>query len=60
LNLNSKDVFNSPYFYLKQNDIIYVEPSRAKAIFDQEIPLYYLATISTISVITTGFMYFHK
>ncbi|HEV7350875.1 polysaccharide biosynthesis/export family protein [Telluribacter sp.] len=26
LNLNSKQVFNSPYFYLQQNDVVYVEP----------------------------------
>ncbi|GAB3025501.1 polysaccharide biosynthesis/export family protein [Niabella terrae] len=26
INLNDKDVFNSPYFYLKQNDIVYVQP----------------------------------
>jgi polysaccharide export outer membrane protein len=26
LNLHNKDVFNSPYFYLQQNDIVYVEP----------------------------------
>ena len=26
-NLRSKDVFNSPYYYLQQNDIVYVEPS---------------------------------
>jgi polysaccharide export outer membrane protein len=31
LNLNSKDVFNSPYFYLKQNDVLYVEPNKGKA-----------------------------
>lgn len=30
LNLNSSDFFESPYFYLKQNDIIYVEPNKAK------------------------------
>lgn len=27
LNLNAKSVFNSPYFYLQQNDIVYVEPN---------------------------------
>jgi polysaccharide export outer membrane protein len=27
INLNNKDVLNSPYFYLQQNDIVYVEPS---------------------------------
>ena len=30
LNLNSSDVFNSPYFYLKQNDIVYVEPNQIR------------------------------
>lgn len=30
LNLNDKEVLNSPYFYLQQNDIIYVEPVRSK------------------------------
>lgn len=28
--LRSKDVFNSPCYYLQQNDIVYVEPSAAK------------------------------
>ncbi len=32
LNLNSKDLINSPYFFLRQDDIIYVEPNKAKAI----------------------------
>ncbi len=26
INLNDKEVLNSPYFYLQQNDIVYVEP----------------------------------
>lgn len=30
-NLHSSDVFRSPYFYLRQNDLIYVEPGRAKS-----------------------------
>lgn len=30
LNLNSTDIFQNPYFYLKQNDWIYVEPNKAK------------------------------
>lgn len=29
--LRSRDVFNSPNFYLQQNDMIYVEPNRVKA-----------------------------
>lgn len=30
LNLNSSEIFNNPYFYLKQNDLVYVEPNKAK------------------------------
>lgn len=29
--LRSADIFTSPYYYLQQNDIIYVEPNKAKA-----------------------------
>lgn len=31
LDLGSSEIFSSPYFYLKQNDFIYVEPNKAKA-----------------------------
>jgi polysaccharide biosynthesis/export protein len=30
LNLQSSEIFTSPYYYLQQNDILYVEPNRAK------------------------------
>jgi len=29
-NLNKTDFFGSPYYYLRQNDIVYVEPNKAK------------------------------
>jgi polysaccharide export outer membrane protein len=31
LNINSTSIFDSPYFYLRQNDVIYVEPNKRKA-----------------------------
>lgn len=30
LNLNSDEIFTSPYYYLQSNDIVYVEPNKAK------------------------------
>jgi polysaccharide export outer membrane protein len=31
LNINSKDIMNSPYFFLQPNDVVYVEPNKSKA-----------------------------
>jgi polysaccharide export outer membrane protein len=47
LNLLSKDVFNSPYFYIKTNDVVYVEPVKAKFISRTGIPQY-------LSIIAVG------
>ena len=30
-NLKSDEVFNSPVYYLSQNDIVYVEPNKTRA-----------------------------
>lgn len=33
LNLNDADILNSPYYYLQQNDILYVEPRKQKVTY---------------------------
>ena len=30
IDLNSPDFFNSPYYYLQPNDVVYVQPNRTK------------------------------
>ncbi len=52
LNLNSEELFTSPYYYLQQNDIIYVEPNSVRAVSSQNLNLY-LSMISTLATLTT-------
>lgn len=50
LNLNDAAVLSSPYFYLQQNDVVYVEPNdvrKANSRFNQDNS-YKLSVISTI------------
>lgn len=47
LNLNSSEIFNSPFYYLKQNDVIYVEPNKRKVSASNS------AQIQTIGVIAS-------
>lgn len=55
--LRSKDVFNSPRYYLQQNDIVYVQPNKAKATQSTQSrwnqPSVWISIISTaVSVVT--------
>ena len=54
LNLNSADILNSPYFYLQQNDYVYVEPnairqSNAKYNQDNAFKLQVISTVVSAS-----------
>lgn len=46
LDLTSPTVFNSPYYYLRQNDMIVVDPTRFKATLTDQ-------TFRTISIVTS-------
>jgi len=48
LNLNSRNVFSSPYYYLKQNDLIYVEPARIRRQESNEFLRFYLPTFTSL------------
>lgn len=59
IDLTKTDVFTSPYFYLRQNDIIYVEPNDAKkknarySAAQQYTVTVFSSIMSAISIITT-------
>lgn len=51
IDLTRKDIFDSPYYYLKNNDIIYVEPDKTK--YDAIDPEYRTTSLA-ISAITAA------
>lgn len=44
LNFQSKDIINSPFYYLQQNDVLYVEPNKHKGNVSS------IASIETLSI----------
>lgn len=52
LNLNDESIFASPYYHIRQNDVIYVEPNTARAISSQNIP-FYMSVVTTLGSMAT-------
>lgn len=52
MDMTSPDIFTSPYFYLQQNDVIYVQPNKARSgssTYNQNLSL----GVSLLSLIVT-------
>ncbi len=49
LNLNSSEIFTSPYYYLKSNDIVYVEPNKSKVATTSQALLWLPVLLSSLS-----------
>jgi polysaccharide export outer membrane protein len=63
VDLTSKKLFSSPYYYLQNNDVIYVEPDRTKyAPVDRGNRTFttVLAAISAAGVVATSFFLYHN
>ena len=62
LNLNKTDIVNSPYYYLQQNDILYVTPNKTKAKnsdIGQSTSLWFSGTsifVSLVNIVITFFV----
>lgn len=57
VNLKSTDLFKSPYYYLSQNDVVYVEPMKSKtgSVTDEsaKIAPWVLAAITLLNVVVS-------
>ncbi len=53
IDVNSKDIFKSPYYYLRNNDIVYMEPNRLNTFFTINSPLrnLFITSISTAAFV---------
>lgn len=61
LDLTSKEVFNSPYYYLHQNDVVYVEPNTKRKRTADRDPMtmsYISAALSVISTAVSAWYYY--
>lgn len=52
IDLNSGDIFTSPYYYLKTNDIVYAEPNHAKIFAASDTRSWLPIIISALTLIT--------
>lgn len=50
LTLNDYSIFSSPYYYLQSNDVIYVEPNKAKAYISSPVAVLLPAFATSISI----------
>ncbi|MGZ3766946.1 MAG: polysaccharide biosynthesis/export family protein [Mucilaginibacter sp.] len=60
VNLNSRDLYNSPYYYLHNNDIVYVEPGKGKAAQSDKIYQILPIILSALSFLTIIVTYTRK
>lgn len=61
IDLTSKDAFNSPYYFLHQNDVIYVEPNMKKKRTAERDPMlltYISSAVSIVSVLSSVAYYY--
>ena len=53
IDLKSKELLESPYFYLQQNDVLYIPPSKTKIKQGRTNTGLWAVCISSVSVLTT-------
>ena len=57
IDLTAKNVFESPYFYLQQNDVVIVDPTKAKVRSNEESIITQRITFALTFITTTALLY---
>ena len=52
LNMRNADIYNSPYYFLQQNDVVYVSPNKVRAISSANASLWF-SLVSTVASAAT-------
>ena len=52
LNLRDANIFTSPYFFLQQNDVVYVSPNKVRAVSSANASLWF-SLVSTVASAAT-------
>lgn len=60
LDLTNPNVFNSPYFYLQQNDMIVVDPTKVKATVNDQTYRYITIATSVVSIVAILYSVFRR
>ena len=59
IDLNSKDILSSPYYYLQSNDVIYVEANKEKVASVSKsrnlLPVYFAALSLATTIVWSSF-----
>jgi polysaccharide export outer membrane protein len=58
VDLTSPEILSSPYYYLQSNDVVYVEPNKARVASSGRAPIYLPIIVSTLSLIVITASYF--
>jgi polysaccharide export outer membrane protein len=59
VNLNSREIYSSPYYYLHNNDVVYVEPGKGKVAQSDRTYQILPVILSALSLIVIIFSYNH-
>jgi polysaccharide export outer membrane protein len=51
IDMSDSTFFNSPYYYLKQNDVVYVEPNKARVLSASRLNLFLPAIVSSLYIL---------